>query len=106
MPSGMSAPISEGPPPYPNQPPAQSVWAVSKAKYGWKRFSADFTSNNWKKPTIETDAAGLATHGDLPSLTAKSRKKKSDLKNQPEGENLEYLTISNLYFFEIANRFL
>ena len=87
-------------PPYPNQPPAQSVWAVSKAKYGWKRFSADFTSNNWKKPTIETDAAGLATHRDLPSLAGK---RNLTLKTQLEGENLEYLTIANLYLFEISN---
>lgn len=53
---------------------------MSKAKYGWKTFRADFTTNNWKKPTIETDAAGLATPGDLPSLTVKSREKKSNFK--------------------------
>lgn len=59
---------------------------MSKAKYGWNRFSADFTGNNWGKPTRDTDAAELATDRDRPSLMAISRKKKSNFNKSIQRE--------------------
>lgn len=73
---------------------------MSKAKYGWKRFSADFVGTNWGKPTRDTDAVDWATRRDQPSLMVIQRKKKSNFHKLIQREKtLKFLIISDLYFF-------
>jgi len=80
---------------------------VSKAKYSWKRFSADFMGTNWGKPTRDTDAVERATHRDQPSLMVIHRKKKYNFPKLIQREKtLKFLTMSDLYFFETSNIFL